>query len=264
MKGAKTLLSANQPDGFDCPRLRLARPQPRARPSSSARTASRPSPPKRPRAAHGHRAVREHTVSRTGRAESDFWPREPGPPHRTPWSTTRASDTLHADRMGRRLRADRRAPERAARPEPGDLLHLGPRQQRGGLPLPAVRARVRHQQLPRLLEHVPRAQRQRPAVRQIGVGKGTVTLDDFEKADAIFIFGQNPGTNHPRMLGELRAASKRGCKHRQLQPAARARPGALRRPAGQARDGDAGVGTPISDALLPAARGRRHRRHRRR
>lgn len=37
---------------------------------------------------------------------------------------------------------------------------------------------------------------------QIGVGKGTVTLEDFQHADAIFIFGQNPGTNHPRMLGE--------------------------------------------------------------
>lgn len=47
---------------------------------------------------------------------------------------------------------------------------------------------------------------------QIGVGKGTVTLEDFEKADAIFIFGQNPGTNHPRMLGELRAAHRRGAK----------------------------------------------------
>ncbi|WP_315126884.1 FdhF/YdeP family oxidoreductase [Comamonas antarctica] len=47
---------------------------------------------------------------------------------------------------------------------------------------------------------------------QIGVGKGTVTLDDFEQADAIFIFGQNPGTNHPRMLGELRAAHKRGAR----------------------------------------------------
>ena len=46
----------------------------------------------------------------------------------------------------------------------------------------------------------------------IGVGKGTVTLDDFEQADAIFVFGQNPGTNHPRMLGELREASKRGAK----------------------------------------------------
>ncbi|MES2950096.1 MAG: FdhF/YdeP family oxidoreductase [Pseudomonadota bacterium] len=51
------------------------------------------------------------------------------------------------------------------------------------------------------------------AMRQaIGVGKGTVLLSDFELADAIFIFGQNPGTNHPRMLGELRKAAKRGAK----------------------------------------------------
>jgi molybdopterin-dependent oxidoreductase alpha subunit len=47
---------------------------------------------------------------------------------------------------------------------------------------------------------------------QIGSGKGSVTLEDFERADAIFVFGQNPGTNHPRMLGELRNAAKRGCR----------------------------------------------------
>ena len=47
---------------------------------------------------------------------------------------------------------------------------------------------------------------------QIGSGKGAVLLEDFEQAEAIFIFGQNPGTNHPRMLGELRAAAKRGCR----------------------------------------------------
>ncbi len=35
----------------------------------------------------------------------------------------------------------------------------------------------------------------------IGLGKGTVTLEDFDIADAIFSFGHNPGTNHPRMLG---------------------------------------------------------------
>jgi molybdopterin-dependent oxidoreductase alpha subunit len=49
-------------------------------------------------------------------------------------------------------------------------------------------------------------------IEQVGVGKGTVTLDDFEQCEAIFVFGQNPGTNHPRMLGELRAAAKRGCR----------------------------------------------------
>jgi len=44
----------------------------------------------------------------------------------------------------------------------------------------------------------------------IGVGKGTVTLEDFEHCDAIFCIGHNPGTNHPRMLGTLREASLRG------------------------------------------------------
>ncbi len=45
----------------------------------------------------------------------------------------------------------------------------------------------------------------------LGVGKGTVTLDDFALADAIFIVGQNPGTNHPRMLTTLAQARDRGC-----------------------------------------------------
>jgi len=44
----------------------------------------------------------------------------------------------------------------------------------------------------------------------IGIGKGTVVLDDFEHADAIFILGQNPGTNSPRMMTELHNASRRG------------------------------------------------------
>ncbi|TKI08106.1 FdhF/YdeP family oxidoreductase [Martelella alba] len=46
--------------------------------------------------------------------------------------------------------------------------------------------------------------------QSIGVGKGTVRLQDFEQADAIFVFGQNPGTNHPRMLHSLRHAADRG------------------------------------------------------
>ena len=44
----------------------------------------------------------------------------------------------------------------------------------------------------------------------IGVGKGTVSLEDFAHADLIFVIGQNPGTNHPRMLSTLRECAKRG------------------------------------------------------
>jgi len=46
----------------------------------------------------------------------------------------------------------------------------------------------------------------------IGVGKGTVGLADFAQADAIFLLGQNPGTNHPRMMTTLEAAKRRGCR----------------------------------------------------
>ncbi|EHU00921.1 putative formate dehydrogenase oxidoreductase protein [Pantoea stewartii subsp. stewartii DC283] len=44
----------------------------------------------------------------------------------------------------------------------------------------------------------------------IGVGKGTVELDDFDHCDLVLCIGHNPGTNHPRMLGTLREVSKRG------------------------------------------------------
>jgi molybdopterin-dependent oxidoreductase alpha subunit len=44
----------------------------------------------------------------------------------------------------------------------------------------------------------------------IGVGKGTVTLEDFDHSDAVFCIGHNPGTNHPRMLTTLREVAKRG------------------------------------------------------
>ncbi|SAL51595.1 oxidoreductase alpha (molybdopterin) subunit [Caballeronia cordobensis] len=44
----------------------------------------------------------------------------------------------------------------------------------------------------------------------IGVGVGTITLDDFEKTDLMFFFGQNVGTNSPRMLHHLQDARKRG------------------------------------------------------
>jgi len=44
----------------------------------------------------------------------------------------------------------------------------------------------------------------------LGIGKGSVTLDDFNKAEAIIIMGQNPGTNHPRMLTALQKAKANG------------------------------------------------------
>lgn len=58
----------------------------------------------------------------------------------------------------------------------------------------------------------------RALTETIGVGKGTVSLRDFELADAIFIMGQNPGSNHPRMLSSLQKAARNSCKIVSINP----------------------------------------------
>ena len=52
----------------------------------------------------------------------------------------------------------------------------------------------------------------------IGIGKGTVTLEDFDHAEVILVIGQNPGTNHPRMLTALRDAKRNGAKIIHVNP----------------------------------------------
>ncbi|MEB7499231.1 FdhF/YdeP family oxidoreductase [Leclercia pneumoniae] len=46
--------------------------------------------------------------------------------------------------------------------------------------------------------------------RSIGIGKGTVSLEDFDKTELVISIGHNPGTNHPRMMGTLHELSRRG------------------------------------------------------
>ena len=52
----------------------------------------------------------------------------------------------------------------------------------------------------------------------IGIGKGTVRLEDFDHSDLIVVVGQNPGTNHPRMLSALRSAKKSGSSVLSINP----------------------------------------------
>ena len=52
----------------------------------------------------------------------------------------------------------------------------------------------------------------------IGIGKGTVRLSDFNEADLILVIGQNPGTNHPRMLTSLRDAKRNGARIIHVNP----------------------------------------------
>jgi len=54
--------------------------------------------------------------------------------------------------------------------------------------------------------------------RSIGIGKGTVKLEDFYDTDLIMIIGQNPGTNSPRMLSALTKGKKNGAKIMAINP----------------------------------------------
>jgi len=82
----------------------------------------------------------------------------------------------------------------------------------------------------------------------IGTGKGTVTLNDFYDANVIMIMGQNPGTNHPRMLSALEKAKKKGAKIIAVNPLHEAGLMAFKNP--QKLKGVLGFGTQLTDLYL--------------
>ncbi|OLR95494.1 FdhF/YdeP family oxidoreductase [Actinokineospora bangkokensis] len=81
-----------------------------------------------------------------------------------------------------------------------------------------------------------------------GIGKGSVTLADITTADLIVVVGQNPGTNHPRMLSALEEAKRGGAKVVAVNPLPEA--GLLRFKNPQNVRGVVGEGTPIADEFL--------------
>ena len=90
----------------------------------------------------------------------------------------------------------------------------------------------------------------RALTETIGVGKGVVTLEDIsEHAELIIIVGQNPGTNHPRMLTALERAKRRGGRIVVANPLPEAGFGRFHNP--QTPRGLAGPGTQLADRLLP-------------
>jgi molybdopterin-dependent oxidoreductase alpha subunit len=82
----------------------------------------------------------------------------------------------------------------------------------------------------------------------IGIGKGSVTLDDVHEADLLLIVGQNPGTNHPRMLSALEQAKRNGAAIVAINPMPEA--GLIRFKNPQRARGVIGTGTALADEYL--------------
>lgn len=82
----------------------------------------------------------------------------------------------------------------------------------------------------------------------LGIGKGSVTLEDFNHAEVIIILGQNPGTNHPRMLSALQKAKENGCTIISVNPLKEAGLVAFSNP--QTLKGAIGIKTVLTNIFL--------------
>ncbi|MDC8758360.1 FdhF/YdeP family oxidoreductase [Janthinobacterium fluminis] len=205
-KGARTLLSANQPDGFDCPGCAWPDQdhtstfefcENGAKAIAAESTARRATP----------ELIAQHTVAWLAQ-QSDHWLEGQGRLTR-PMRYHRASDRYREigwdeafDLIAARLNA-------LASPNDAIFYTSGRTSNEAAFLYQLFVREFGTNNFPDCSNmcHEPSGYAMREAV---GVGKGTVLLSDFQLADALFIFGQNPGTNHPRMLGELRGAAKRG------------------------------------------------------
>jgi molybdopterin-dependent oxidoreductase alpha subunit len=205
LKGSRALLSMNQPDGFDCPGC--AWPDPRHTSSfefceNGAKAVTWE--------LTKHRATREffatHTVGELEQ-ESDYWLElqgrltEPmrydsGTDHYVPIDWDEAFAII-----GRELNA-------LDDPNEAEFYTSGRTSNEAAFMYQLFARRFGTNNFPDCSNmcHEPTSV---GLPESIGIGKGTVLLDDFAHTDAIFIIGQNPGTNSPRMLTELHRASRR-------------------------------------------------------
>ncbi len=204
--GARALLKANQPDGFDCPGC--AWPDPKH--TSSFEFCE-----------NGAKAVAWETTSRSVgaeffaahsvtalRAQSDHWLESQGRlsvPLRYDPATDRYLPIAWEDafaRIGEQLR-------RLPGPDHAAFYTSGRTSNEAAFLYQLFAREYGTNNLPDCSNLCHEATSV-GLPQSIGVGKGTVQLEDFDQTDLILSLGHNPGTNHPRMLATLRAAAKRG------------------------------------------------------
>ncbi|SHG99709.1 FdhF/YdeP family oxidoreductase [Flagellimonas flava] len=82
----------------------------------------------------------------------------------------------------------------------------------------------------------------------LGIGKGSVVLEDFEEAEVVMVIGQNPGTNHPRMLSALQKCKEKGGKIITVNPLSESGLNRFKNP--QQLNGILGKGTALTDIFL--------------
>ena len=247
-RSLQTLLAVNQVDGFDCPSCAWADPDPEHRKTADfcengakavAWEATRRRVDTSFFARHSVAELRDrdgHGLEQNGRLTEPMY-LAPGATHYAPISWD-AAIALTADRL--KAMGD---PDRAV------FYTSGRASNEAAFVYQLLARRLGTNNLPDC-SNMCHESSGAALSETIGVGKGVVTLTDItDHAELIIIVGQNPGTNHPRMLTALEAAKRRGARIVAINPLPEAGFGRFRNP--QTARGLAGGGTTLADRLVP-------------
>ena len=245
---AQTLRRLNQVDGFDCQGCAWPDPDPEHRHAAEF-------------CENGAKAVAEEaTLRHLDRSffaahpmadladKTDYWLGQQGR-ITEPMVLRAGGDALRADRLGRGVRAGRRAPARpGARRTRRCSTPPARRPTRRRSPTSCSSGAFGTNNLPDC-SNMCHESTSVGLAETIGIGKGSVSLEDVHRAELIVIAGQNPGTNHPRMLSALEKAKKNGARIIAVNPLREAGLVKFRNP--QTPRGWVGPGTPLADLHLP-------------
>ncbi len=216
-RSVQALSKVNHVDGFDCPSCAWPDPEDRRTAPSSARTAPRRSPGRRPANA-STRPSSPRTRWPSCASQDDHWLEHhgrlaepmylaPGATHYAPISLGRRRSDLVADRL-------------RALPDPNRAVFYtsGRASNEAAFAYQLLARRLGTNNLPDC-SNMCHESSGAALAETIGIGKGVVTLTDIEShAELIVIVGQNPGTNHPRMLMALEKAKQRGARIVAINP----------------------------------------------
>ena len=245
VRGARTLLKVNQPEGFDCPGCAWPDPKDRhlaefcengAKAVAWESTTRRVSSDRMDR--HSTTALAtltDHELESTGRLTEPLVKR-PGDTHYRPivWDEAFALVAEHLRGL--------------ASPDEACFYTSGRTSNEAAFLYQLLARRFGTNNMPDC-SNMCHESSGTGLTAQIGIGKGTVSLEDFDEAELILVVGQNPGTNHPRMLTTLQQAKRRGARIVSVNPLRERALVSFANP--QEPLGLLGVGTPIADLHLP-------------
>ncbi len=213
---AKTLLKLNQTDGFDCQGCAWPDPEPGHRHTAEFCENGAKAVAEEATRTMLDRGVLRDPLAGRPRGQDGVLARQAGPADRAD-GASRGRHALRADRLGRRLLDDRRPPDRLDHPDEAVFYTSGKTSNEAAFVYQLFVRSFGTNNLPDC-SNMCHESSGAALSETIGIGKGSVSLDDIHRAKLIVVVGQNPGTNHPRMLSALEEAKHNGAKIISVNP----------------------------------------------